>query len=117
MRKRVSIIYDSMYGSTARVAQAIGEGVKEAGAEFEILDLKSSNLTNVAASLYRCPVMALGSPTLNSTMMPPLAAAIQYAGGLQLIKNKDVALFGAFGWAEKATKDIADMTTKFGGKP
>ena len=34
-----------------------------------------------------------------------------------MIKNKDVALFGAFGWAEKATKDIAEMTTKFGGKP
>ena len=82
MRKRVSIIYDSMYGTTARIALAIGEGVKEAGAEFEVLDLKSSNLTNVAASLYRCPVMALGSPTLNSTMMPSLAAAIQYAGGL-----------------------------------
>ena len=41
-----------MYGTTARVALAIGEGAKDVGAEFEILDLKSSNLTNVAASLY-----------------------------------------------------------------
>ena len=32
--KRVAIIYDSMYGTTARVALAIGEGAKDAGAEF-----------------------------------------------------------------------------------
>ena len=50
--KRVSIIYDTMYGSSARVALAIGEGAKDVGAEFEILDMKSCNLTNVAASLY-----------------------------------------------------------------
>ena len=71
-----------MYGTTGRVASAIGEGAKDVGAEFDILDLKSSNLTNVAASLYQCPVMALGSHTLNDGMMPSLAAAIQYAGGL-----------------------------------
>ena len=50
-------------------------------------------------------------------MMPSLAAVIQYAGGLQLLQGKDVALFGAFGWAEKATKDIAEAVRKFGGKP
>ena len=67
---KVTIIYDTMYGSTCRVAVAMAEGVKAAGARVDLLNLGSNDLTKVALHLYDSAGFALGSPTLNATMMP-----------------------------------------------
>lgn len=37
-----------MYGSTARVAIAMANGVKSVGAMVEVIDMKSSDVTKVA---------------------------------------------------------------------
>ena len=46
--RKVVVLYDSMYGSTARAAVTIGEGVMKTGCSVVICDLKSSNISKVA---------------------------------------------------------------------
>lgn len=114
VKKKVTIIYDSMYGTTGRVALAIAEGVKAEGALVHIIDMKASDLTKVALHSYDSAVVAFGSPTLNATYMPSLAAVLSYLKGLKLINKKPCAIFGAFGWAV-GMKDLVDDITRAGG--
>ncbi|CAL6055987.1 A-type_flavoprotein 2 [Hexamita inflata] len=107
-RKKVTIMFDSMYGSTARAAIAMSEGVKSTGAMVEVVDLKACSLTAVALHMYDSACFAFGSPALNSTMMPLVESAIGYCRGLKLLAGKTGAIFGAYGWAGAPT--INDMT-------
>ena len=110
--KKVTIAYDSMYGSTAKVAIAIAEGVRSTGASCEVLDLKSSDITKVALHMYDSAAFALGSPTLNSSMMPLVEGAINYCRGLKLLEGKPCVLFGAYGWASLAVAGLNEAMTK-----
>ncbi|KAH0570903.1 A-type flavoprotein 2 [Spironucleus salmonicida] len=113
-KPKVSIVYDTMYGTTARAALAIAEGVKSAGAVPHMLPLSAADITKAALNFYDSPCVALGSPTLNSTYMPAQAAVINYCGGLKLLNTRETFLFGAYGWAEKATKDMKADVEKVG---
>lgn len=112
--KKVTIMYDSMYNSTARVAVAMTEGVRSVGAKCEILDLKSSDITKVALHMYDSASFAIGSPTLNSTMMPLIESAISYVRGLKLLEGKPCALFGAYGWNGKSVADMKEAVARCG---
>lgn len=102
-------MYDSMYNSTARVALAMVEGVRSAGARCELLDLKVADITKVALQMYDSSAFAVGSPTLNGTVMPLVEGALCYCRGLKLLEGKPCALFGAFGWAGRAVKDLKEL--------
>ena len=56
--------------------------------------------------------MAVGSPTLNKTLMPAMAAALTYLKGLAPGRKSALA-FGSYGWAKGGARDVqaylADM--------
>jgi len=54
-----------MYGSTAKIAESIANGVREAGYEYKLLDLKTNHITRVAVELYDACAFVIGSSTLN----------------------------------------------------
>ena len=56
---KVVIIYDTWYGNTARAAEAIGEGMKEAGLQVELRRVKDVKPEDVTAF----DVIVMGSPT------------------------------------------------------
>jgi len=56
---KLVIIYDTWYGNTARAAEAIGEGMKEAGLQVELRRVKDVKPEDVTAF----DVIVMGSPT------------------------------------------------------
>ena len=56
---KVVIIYDTWYGNTAMAAEAIGEGMKEAGLQVELRRVKDVKPEDVTAF----DVIVMGSPT------------------------------------------------------
>ncbi|CAL6063236.1 A-type_flavoprotein 2 [Hexamita inflata] len=116
-RKKVTVIFDSMYGSTARAALALSEGVRSSGASVELVDLKSCSLTTVALHMYDSACFAVGSPTLNNTMMPFVERALAYCRGLKLMAGKPCFLFGAYGWAgTQSANDVTEAVTRGGAQ-
>ena len=107
--KKAVVFFDSMYGSTHRAALAVAEGVKSTGCAVEVLDLKSADITKVALQLYDAAGFAVGSPTLNNTVMPHIEESISYCRGLKLLEKKPFVAFGAFGWCGRACADIEEM--------
>ncbi len=96
-RPKVLVIYDSMWGSTAAMAEAILDGANQPGVAAGLIPIRQSNLTRIATEVLDAAAVAFGSATLNRSLMPMAAAALSYLQGLRP-PNKVAAAFGAYGW-------------------
>ena len=100
--KKVVVFYDSMWHSTEMMAHAIYEGAQSVpGVEVKLYDVKATHITELATQVIDCAAFAVGSPTLNMTLMPKVAEALTYIQGLGP-QNKLALSFGSYGWAKKA---------------
>jgi len=95
---KVLVVYDTMWGSTEQMAEAIREGASRPGVEAVALHVRRAGLTRVAAETLDAAAVAFGSSTLNRGMMPMAAAALCYLEGLRP-ENKVGMAFGSYGWA------------------
>ncbi len=94
---KVLVIYDTMWGGTAAMAQAILEGASVAGVEAKLIFIRASNLTVMATEVLDTACVAFGSPTLNGGMMPMAGAVLTYWKGLRPGGKAGFA-FGSYGW-------------------
>lgn len=98
---KIVIFYDSMWKSTEMMANAIYEGALMDGIEVKKYDLKYTGITDIATEVLDANAIAVGSPTLNKTLMPKVAEALTYLKGLAPA-NKYAIAFGSYGWAKKS---------------
>ena len=106
------IAYDSMWGGTEKLARAMARGAQKAGVEVKVFKLSATPNSTVAAEVFTACGLLVGSPTLNSGMMPSMGSLLTYLKGLAPT-GKKVAAFGTFGWAGGAQKDMEEMLGKF----
>jgi flavorubredoxin len=97
------IIYDTMWQSTEKMAQAIAEGLHQEGVELKMMNLKLTHRSDVMAEVLDAKALVLGSSTLNNGMMPGMADMICYMKGLRPV-NRIGAAFGSYGWSGEAVK-------------
>ena len=104
---KVLVVYDSMWQSTAMMAQAIMEGASGEGVEAKLMHIRSTGNTRIVTEVLDAAAIAFGSPTLNGTMMPQVAATLTYLKGLKPA-GKAGFVFGSYGWAKGAGKDMGE---------
>jgi flavorubredoxin len=80
---KVVIVYDTMWGSTDKMARAIAEGAASQGVDVKLLKLRASDLTEAMTEILDAKAVVVGSPTLNSQMFPTLGQFLTYATGLR----------------------------------
>ena len=112
-RKKVVVIYDTMWGSTERMAQALVEGITGAGAEVKLFNLSKTDRSDVIKDVQDARALLIGSPTLNNGMFPTVADFLCYLKGLKP-RGKVGAAFGSHGWAGGAVKQIEEELAKAG---
>ncbi|MEN6458066.1 MAG: FprA family A-type flavoprotein [Thermoguttaceae bacterium] len=96
-KPKVLILYDTMWESTAAMAQAILEGATRPGVSVVLMHVRRTNLTRIATESLDAAAVAFGSATLNRGMMPMAAAALTYLEGLRP-QGKAAVAFGSYGW-------------------
>jgi len=111
--EKAIIVYDTMWGSTARMAQAVGDGLNHAGIPFKLLPLEGSHRSDVATELLDSGALLVGSPTLNNNMYPTIADILIYLKGLKP-RNRIGASFGSYGWGGEAVKQITEYLDQMG---
>ena len=101
------ILYDTMWESTARMAEAIFHGAmaENAAVDVQLLHVRKTTLTRIATEMLDAAAVALGSPTLNMMMMPQLAAVLSYVRGLKFTAKSAFA-FGSCGWAHAGVDQL-----------
>ena len=98
--EKAAIIYDSMWGSTEKMAKAICAGFISAGIDARYFDIKATHESDIVAYTLDAKYIAVGSPTLNMKMMPNIAMFLTYQNGLSPRNADRVGFaFGSYGWA------------------
>jgi len=95
---RAVIVYETMWGSTGRIARAIAEGIMEAGLEVAVRGLPMSDRSDVIKELLEAKGLLVGSATHNGDMLLNIAAFMEDLKGLRPV-GKVGAAFGSHGWA------------------
>lgn len=92
-----AVVYDTMWGSTERLARTIAEAMSAAGIPAKLFDLREVHISDIMTDLLTCEYLAVGSPTLNNQMMPSVEGFLGYFRGLSPRRHKAFA-FGSYGW-------------------
>ena len=108
--KKAVIVYDSMWGSTAKMARAIEEGLSTAGVSVRALSLSARHRSDVATELLDAGALLVGSPTLNNNMYPTIADVMTYLRGLKPRTTLGAA-FGSYGWSGEAVGQLNEVLT------
>ena len=104
-RQKALVIYDTMWHSTERMAEAIVAGIIREGIPAMPLHLRKWHRSEVMTEVFDARAVAVGSPTLNNQLFPSLADFLTYMKGLKPL-NKIGAAFGSYGWSGEAVKLI-----------
>ena len=99
------IVYDSMWGSTEKIAYSLREGIEEAGIPVAIRSLKTTDFSDIITDVITSKYILIGSPTLNNSMLPTMGGFLTYLKGLKP-KNRIGFVFGSYGWGGQAVGDI-----------
>ena len=102
------IIYDSMWGSTQKIAYAIAEGIQEQGISVSLENLKQSHISDIITKVLTSKMIIIGSPTLNNTMLPTMGGFLSYLKGLRP-KDRIGFVFGSYGWGGQAVGEIENI--------
>jgi len=106
--KNAVVVYDTMYESTALMAQAIAEGIRAGGADAKLLPLRACHRSDVATEILDAGALLVGSPTFNNNIFPTVADALTYLKGLKP-RNLIGAAFGSYGWSGEAVGQVEDV--------
>ncbi len=107
-KRKVLVIYDSMWESTGEMARAIVDGASLYDVEVQLIHVRHSNLTQIATESLEAAAIAFGSSTLNNGMMPMAAAVLTYLKGLRPAGKAGFA-FGSFGWGRGGPEAVGEF--------
>ncbi|WP_407354932.1 FprA family A-type flavoprotein [Methanolobus sp. WCC5] len=100
---KVLVIYDTMWGSTEKMAMQIVEGARTSGVEVRLRHLRKNDWSMTMKELMDASVVAIGSPTMNNDMFFTISGFLTYMKGLRP-KGKKYFLFGSYGWGGGAVR-------------
>lgn len=104
---QVTIVYDTMWNSTRKMAEAIGEGIKSArpGLTVKLFNSARSDKNDIITEVFKSKALLVGSPTVNRTVLSSVAGILEEIKGLGF-QGKRGASFGSAGWSGEAVKVI-----------
>ncbi|MFX1476900.1 MAG: FprA family A-type flavoprotein [Promethearchaeota archaeon] len=104
----VLIVYDTMWGSTEKIAKALTTEIEHRGIPVKRFKLTTADYSDVITEAMKAKAILVGSPTLNNGLYPTVAEYLSYQKGLKPM-NKVGLAFGSYGWSGQAASEIAKI--------
>ena len=114
-KNKIVIAYESMWGSTEKMARKILEGITEAGIEVKLFDVATADRTEIIKEMLEAKGFMFGSSTHDNGMLPNIAGFLEFVKGLKP-KNRLVCVFGSYGWAGGAAQEIEEVVKEAGAQ-
>jgi len=102
---QITILYDTMWNGTRKMAEAIAEGIKAADGDvtLKLYNTARSDKNDIITEVFKSKAILVGSPTVNKGILSSMAGILEEIKGLAF-KNKKAAAFGAYGWSGESVK-------------
>ena len=105
-KRKAVVVYDTMWHSTEKMADALATGLSAEGIEVRPMYLRKWHRSDIMAEVLDAKAVVVGSPTLNNGLFPTVSDFLTYMKGLKPL-NKIGAAFGSYGWSGEAPKQIS----------
>lgn len=93
---KIMVAYWSQTGNTAAMAEAVGQGITEAGKEAVVTDISSVSMDDLkAAKAFAMGCPAMGAEVLEEGEMEPFVMEVE-----GFAQGKKIGLFGSYGWGD-----------------
>lgn len=104
---QITIVYDTMWNGTKKMAEAIAEGISAADSSVavKLFNVGRSDKNDVLTEVFKSKAFLVGSSTINRGILSGAASILEMIAGLGL-KNKKAAAFGSYGWSGESVKII-----------
>ena len=103
--RKAVLVYDTMWHSTEKMADAVASGLNAEGIRVRPMYLRKWHRSDVMTEVLDAKAVVVGSPTLNNGLFPTVSDFLTYMKGLKPM-NKLGAAFGSYGWSGEAAKLI-----------
>ena len=112
---QITLLYDTMWEGTRRMAEAIAEGIREADHEVvvKMYNTAKTDKNDLLTEIFKSKAFLVGSPTINNGLLYSVAGIIEMIKGLKF-KQKKAAGFGCYGWSGESVKLITEELGKTG---
>ncbi len=111
--EKAVIIYDTMWGSTEKLAYALLDGLRDKGMDVRMRHLQKNHMSDIITDILESRLVLLGSPTLNNGMLPTMGGFLTYLKGLRP-SNRVGFVFGSYGWGGQAVGEIEKIIDGLG---
>lgn len=99
----VAVFVASVYGHTARAAEALADALRKSGTKAVVYDLARCDMSAAVADAFRFDRLVLASPTYNGDVFPCMHAFL-HALVSRSFRNRRVGLIENGSWAPMAAK-------------
>jgi len=112
---QITILYDTMWDGTRRMAEAISKGITEIDktVTVKLFNIARSDKNDLITEVFKSKAILVGSPTINQGILSAAAAILEEIRGLKF-KNKKAAAFGCYGWSGEAVKMLSERLKEGG---
>jgi flavorubredoxin len=112
---QVTIIYDTMWDGTRRMAEAIAGGILQADPDvmIKIYNAARADKNDIITEVFKSKAILVGSPTINRGILSAIAGILEEIRGLGF-KDKKAAAFGAYGWSGESVAMITERLREGG---
>ena len=112
---QVTIVYDTMWEGTRKMAEAIAEGIASASGSTAVKLFNAGKIdkNDIVTELFKAKAVLFGSPTVNKGILAPLSGMLHEVKGLSF-KSKKAAVFGTYGWSGESVDVLTKMVEDAG---
>lgn len=115
-KRKVVVIYETMYGATEEIARKIVEGLQDSGITVKLYNINSSDRTEIIKEMLDARGYIIGSSTHDNNLLPGIAGFLEFFKGIKP-KERLGSAFGSYGWAGGAVKAIEGILEEMGMPP
>lgn len=109
----VCIAYGSMYGNTAEAARNLERELMALDIPVALHNLNVENCSAALRDAFRYSTLAVGSPTYNGAIFPPVEA-FMHALASRMVKGRGFFAFGSYTWAATSVRLLNDYASTHG---
>lgn len=113
--KKVAVVFSTMTGNTAKVAQRLAKGLEDSGIATSVFNLKNADIEEVTNVIKESDGLLVGSSTKYADMVGNVEELLKALKGTPA-DGKFAAAFGSYGWSGEAIMHIENYLAGVGFK-
>lgn len=107
---QITIVYDTMWEGTRKMAEAIAEGIKSKDKDVavKLFNCSKKDKNDIITEVFKSKMILVGSSTINNGILSAAASILEIIKGLKFT-DKKAAAFGSYGWSGESVKIITEQ--------